>query len=617
MRRVTESVRWRRWAMLFACLAAAAAPSALRAQEKSFEIIRPERRLALVIGNQEYGESPLVNPGNDAREIARVLEEELEFDEVTVRTDLEDRSAMEIAVEEFGSSLRVNDLAFFYYSGHGMQAPSGAGGQRNYLLPTAFESGTAERMVRHRALSQDFVRSALERARLRVLVLDACRNSGYRATKSGSAGLAATDSAEGELLAYATMPGDTASDAGKGLGPYAKELSESLSRGGELREVFDRVAMAVRDRTGRDQSPMYQSAVFGRYYFKGLPPAAGTAGPPADGESAGAVPAAPERGMSCDQLEAEAGEAALEGFVARCGEDPFATVLVVRARERILELQEEAKRRRRSEAGERALAAWRRQDPQTREELAAFVAGLRGMEGTEEAVRLAERRLHERQLQGMEFAAIPPGEFVMGSESGEADGDEVPLTRVRISRGFEMGRHEVTQGQWEAVTGSNPSSFKECGADCPVEMVSWEDVQVFLERLNGMDGEWEYRLPTEAEWEYAARAGTRGDRYGALDAVAWHAGNSGERTHPVGRKAANGWGLHDMLGNVWEWVQDWKGDYPGGTVTDPTGPSAGSTRVYRGGSWNNNARYCAPYRCSSGPGLRYSNLGFRLLRTEK
>ena len=226
------------------------------------------------------------------------------------------------------------------------------------------------------------------------------------------------------------------------------------------------------------------------------------------------------------------------------------------------------------------------------------------------------RKIVDALVAGNDFVLIPPGEFRMGSKSSEADGDERPLTKVRISRGFWLGKHEVTQDQWQAVMGSNPSRFSGCG-NCPVEQVSWDDAQEFIRRLNAQAGGERFRLPTEAEWEYAARAGTSGDRYGNLDAIAWHGGNSGRRTHPVGRKAPNAWGLHDMLGNVWEWVGDWYGDYPGGSVTDPRGPGSGSARVSRGGSWDLNAGRCrASYRYNNSPGDRLDYLGFRLLRTE-
>ena len=153
---------------------------------------------------------------------------------------------------------------------------------------------------------------------------------------------------------------------------------------------------------------------------------------------------------------------------------------------------------------------------------------------------------------------------------------EPPPVRVRIIRGFWLGKYEVPQSQWQAVMGTNPSKFSGCGPDCPVVRVSWNDAQEFIGKLNARAGAARYRLPTEAEWEYAARAGTSGDRYGNLDAIAWYALNSGRKTHPVGRKLANAWGLYDMLGNVWEWVDDHYGGYPGASTMDPSGSAPAS-----------------------------------------
>ena len=221
---------------------------------------------------------------------------------------------------------------------------------------------------------------------------------------------------------------------------------------------------------------------------------------------------------------------------------------------------------------------------------------------------------------GMEFVGIPAGSFVMGSpEHEEGRYSDERQREVRISQGFWMGKYEVTQGEWEAVMGTNPSGFPECGARCPVERVSWDDVQEFIRRLNERESAsgYVYRLPTEAEWEYAARAGTTGARHGELDEVAWYSDNSGRTTHPVGEKQANAWGLHDTLGNVWEWVADWYGEYPAGAVTDPQGPDTGTTRVIRGGGWSSSAGDVrSADRGHGSPGGRGNGLGFRLVRTE-
>ncbi len=219
----------------------------------------------------------------------------------------------------------------------------------------------------------------------------------------------------------------------------------------------------------------------------------------------------------------------------------------------------------------------------------------------------------------IEFVQIPAGEFRMGSTDLGAYKEEQPVHKVIISQPFYLGKTEVTQEQWRAVMGNNPSLFK--GDDRPVEQVSWDDVQEFIRRLNDKEGKAVYRLPTEAEWEYAARAGSTtafsfGDDSSQLGEYAWYSENSGRETHPVGSRKANVWGLYDMHGNVWEWVQDWYGQYTPETITDPSGPESGSVRVCRGGGWVSDARLCRSASRNSGtPDLRGSNLGFRLLRT--
>ena len=212
---------------------------------------------------------------------------------------------------------------------------------------------------------------------------------------------------------------------------------------------------------------------------------------------------------------------------------------------------------------------------------------------------------------------VDGGTFTMGatSEQGsDAERDEKPAHQVTLST-YSIGETEVTQALWKAVMGSNPSNFK--GDNLPVEEVSWEDCQKFISKLNTATGK-RFRLPTEAEWEYAARGGSksRGYKYSGSNTigdVAWYHYNSGSKTHNVKTKQPNELGLYDMSGNVWEWCQDWCGSYSSGSKTNPTGPSSGSGRVYRGGSWYGYARDCrSSYRYYYTPSYRYRDLGLRL-----
>ena len=213
-------------------------------------------------------------------------------------------------------------------------------------------------------------------------------------------------------------------------------------------------------------------------------------------------------------------------------------------------------------------------------------------------------------INGVEFAFrwCPAGTFTMGSPTSEEDhSSDKTQHKVTLTKGFWMMETEVTQKQWKAVMGDNPTRY-DIGDNRPVTHVSWNDCQEFC-RKTGL------QLPTEAQWEYACRAGSTGAYAGNLDDMAWYENNSGSRTHSVGTKKPNAWGLYDMHGNVYEWCQDWFGKYPSGSVTDPTGPSSGSDRVGRGGSWDDDAGGCrSAYRSYGEPGYRYYYLGFRVLR---
>ena len=191
-----------------------------------------------------------------------------------------------------------------------------------------------------------------------------------------------------------------------------------------------------------------------------------------------------------------------------------------------------------------------------------------------------------------DFKWVFPGTFTMGSSPDDPDASlrEIPPHTVVLTSGFWMCDHEVTQAEYAAVMRTSPSEFK--GADRPVETVSWYDAVAYCQKLTEREvkagripSHYQYRLPTEAEWEYACRAGTTGPRYGELDGIAWWSGNSVEQTHPVKRKQPNAWGLYDMLGNVDEWCADWYGEYPAERIANPAGPIVGTHRVVRGGSF--------------------------------
>lgn len=216
---------------------------------------------------------------------------------------------------------------------------------------------------------------------------------------------------------------------------------------------------------------------------------------------------------------------------------------------------------------------------------------------------------------GMEFVLIPAGSFTMGSPDSDAEAfdREKSAHVVTISQPFYLGKYPVTQAQWEAAMGDNPSKFTG-DPNRPVEQVRWDALQGFMQKLSEQESGRDYRLPTEAQWEYACRAGTETPRYHEdVEAIAWYNKNSNRQTHPVGQKLPNVWGLYDMLGNVYEWCHDESRDYTDEAAIDPMGPTdAGAVRVIRGGSWVISTRLVrAAYRYWAHPGDRLDALGFR------
>lgn len=467
-----------------------------------------EPRIALVVGNAGYEDSPLANPVNDASDMAKELQR-LGF-AVTLRTN-QNADQLKELISDFGDQLARSKgvVGLFYFAGHGVQVKG-----QNYLLPVG-RRYRRERDVEMWAVESRAVLARMEEAGnpLNIVILDACRDSPLppETRTAGSRGLARDTAPSGALIAYATAPGRTADDRrGARNGLYTGHLLQALREPGlRLEDVFGRVRDAVERDSARQQSPEEVVKLVGQPFYFMPPP----------GPRVGEV-------------------------FRDCAECP-------------------------------------------------------------------------------EMVVLPSGRFEMGDLNGDGDGDEKPVRTVRITQPFALGKYEVTQGEWKAVTGSNPSHFNECGDRCPVERVSWGDVQVFIRKLNEKTRK-HYRLPSEAEWEYACRAGGRHKWCGSdsADAVArhdwWKSGAYG--THAVGGKRANGWGLHDMSGNVWEWVQDCyeegynKGQPEDGRAHDPTTNCA--RRVVRGGGWDGGSRSTrSASRNWYAPGYRNNFLGFRLSRT--
>jgi formylglycine-generating enzyme required for sulfatase activity len=481
------------------------------------------RRVALVIGNNAYAATPLQNSVRDAQAMKTVLEAA----GFTVRMELNTvQQKLEEAIDAFVATVRPGDVALFYYSGHGIQLQD-----ENYLIPVDFQAPTAV-VAKYKSFPINRLLESLEAAgaSIDIVILDACRDNPYRSIRSGSGGLAPMQAGRGTYLAFATAPGKTASDnAGGQNGLFTGALVSYLRQPGySLDDVFNQVRQRVSEQSADRQIPWSTSSVVGNFYFVGGPPAVVSAKLDAAAEAWALI-------RNSDRAED------FDDFVTSFPNSDLAGA----ARMRAGQLR-------------RGAAETLRTQP------------------TATSARPGDTQVNPKD--GLTYVWIPPGTFTMGCSAGDTDcdGDEKPAHQVTISKGFWMGQTEVTQEAFQRVTGNNPSKFK--GSKLPVEQVTWNQAKSYCEAV-GM------RLPTEAEWEYAAKSGTSGARYGALDDVAWYNSNSSGKTHEVGQKQANGFVLNDMLGNVWEWVSDWYGSYSAAAASDPQGAQSGTFRLLRGGSW--------------------------------
>lgn len=549
-------------------------------QQRGQSVLRPSaRRTALVIGNSNYEQGPLRNPVNDARSIGNTLKG-LGFD-VTLLLDQNLRQ-MDEAVRTFGRNIKGGGIGLFYFAGHGVQV-----GGVNYLVPAGAKV-EKEQDMKFETLEIGKVTAEMEAAEngLNIVILDACRNNPFtRSFRSPSPGLAPINAPSGTYIAFATAPGTTASD-GEGVnGLYTQELLLNLTQPGlRLEDVFIRTRVAVKKKSSDKQVP-WENGALESVVILNENAAAGPASVPTGGAttSAPATPPVPTINFSGIPLSA-------------LRSAKFTTASV-----------DEKGNVTKREAGPKQYY----------------------LEDLGNGVKL-------------EMVAIPGGRFQMGSPFSEPERDEGETQHwVQVSS-FWMGRYEVTQAQWRAVMGRLPhciaiSDPNLKGDDLPVTCVSWLEVKEFITELNEIlklkDGKG-YGLAREAEWEYAARAGTTTPfPYGPTIAPEFENYNwdsayaNGPKKPPkydylvkVGSFVANPFGLFDMLGNATEWCEDWLGPYPNarkGDQTDPTGPSGGERRVVRGGAYGNSAFRCrSADRAGILPNDRTLYVGFRLVRRQ-
>ncbi len=590
------------------------------------------RRVALIIGNNSYPTMPLRNAVNDAHDMRNVLRE-IGFDvRIAENTNLRD---MELAIRSFTGLLRPGDVALFFYSGHAFQA-----GGENYLIPIDFDARN-EVDAKYDSFSAERIRELMEQAgtRLNIIVMDACRDNPFSVSRSGARGLAAMQYGRGgTFIAFATGPGQTASDnPSERNGLFTRHLKDTIQIPGlTLDQVFNRVREEVFQASNGNQVPWSTSSVIGDFYFIQTEGGAVT-------EEPGEPVEIPEPEV---QREAIVGILVVNVNVA--GAQVLVDIATSSGPERLtlsnipIGFHRVTVRRDgyRSNVVNRQVALRRGQTEELDAWLESEAAETVSTEPTAEGGIWRDRA-------GLDYVYIPPGSFQMGAVPGddEAEDDESPRHRVTITRGFRMSRTEVTVRAYKRfcdATGRSMPSAPDFNPnwrnlDHPIVNVTWHDAVAYCEWAG-------VRLPTEAEWEYAARGGQDGQMYvwgnqrlpvvnginqaNVADEAAkrqysswtiFGGYNDGYvHTAPVGSFAANGFGLYDMAGNVWEWCSDWyNSGYYGAPASrrDPRGPSSGERRVLRGGSWNLNPRYLrVSNRLRLTPGDRNNINGFRCIR---
>jgi len=621
-----------------------------------------EKRVALIIGNAGYKSMPLKNTINDARAMENALRE-CDF-QIISELDAS-RTRMRQAIRLFGEKIKRGGVGLFYYAGHALQVKG-----ENYLVPIDARVFNEDEVMDECLRASSVVRK-MESAgnRLNILILDSCRNNPFRSFRSTAQGLAEMKAPAGTLIQYATEAGSVArdQDENRNNGLYTSKLLNRISTPGlEVQKMFRLVRGDVYKASNEEQLPWESGALIGGdFYFKPLY---------ADGSTTIIKPQ-PQLNLQTGALRIKTSPDSADVYVnneykgqspkeitglnpgeikIRVQKNGYKTVyqnthitagefnimkiildpeistgsLRVKPEDasiRILNIRERFYQGIELAPGKYEIEI-SKEGYETHTEWVQISAGMNNnfnidLKKVSHTAGTFTNRL------GMTFVRIPAGRFMMGSPPNEPErSDDETQHEVILTKDFFMQTTEVTQGQWKAVMGNNPSYFKACGEDCPVESVSWNDTQNFIQKLNQMENG-HYRLPTEAEWEYAARAGTttpfafgnclntdHANYHGNYPLANCPKGVYRSTTVTAGSLQANAWKLYDMHGNVYEWCSDWYSSYSSTAVVDPVGPTKGSDRVIRGGDWNDDAGCCrSAYRYNYSPGGTYGYLGFRLV----